>query len=110
MSKRREREPCSSVSSQEASPNPKNIKMADDQEHVQRNSESPENLPTLAMIYEILMDVQRNTKSIMEEYATLKKEQEKLKKAVEFQSKTIDELREENTELLNSLSRRKKLQ
>ena len=97
MNKRREREPCSSDSSQETSPNPKNVKMADEEDNVLVSQESSENLPTLAMIYKTLMDVKSNTNKILEDIVSLKKEQDDLKQAVEFQSKTIEDVIKEHS-------------
>lgn len=90
MSKRREREPNSSVSSQESSPISKSCKMAD-QEHVEgKNIDSKE--PTLEMIYTKLMNVEENTVRLINDYAELKRNHEQLKQSFDVQSVKITEL------------------
>ena len=77
MSKR-EREPLSSTSSTEKSPNPKNIKMAENEQNGGRAG-SEDDIPTLSMIYNILMEVQKNTQKVMEENVYLKNQFKELK-------------------------------
>lgn len=89
MSKRRVREPVSSSSSLELSPEPKTLKMADDEQET----------PTLLMIYKKLTEIQEDIKAIKEENSEIKKEYEEIKKAVQFQSNTIDELTQGNAKL-----------
>lgn len=79
MSKRSLQERLSSTSSQETSPVHKSLKMADE-EHMEGN----ESIPTFSMMYGILVEVQKNTKDILEEFATLKSEHKELKESVAF--------------------------
>ena len=95
MSKRRTREPISSSSSQETSPKPKSLKMAEE-EHVDI---SQGNLPTLSLIYKTLMEVQEDVKIMRQENYNIQKEYEEIKKSVEYQSNTIDDLTQDNAKL-----------
>jgi len=97
MSKRRQREILSSNSSQESSPQHKSIKMAEgdtDQETIE-----DEEIPTLSMIYKILLGVQGNTKKIIEDNKEMRQEIDDVKKALDFQFKTVDELTQANTKV-----------
>lgn len=97
MSKRRERESYSSLSSLESSPNPKNLKMMDeDGGHVGEVS-------TLTAIYEMMVKVQENTKEIMKENLDFRNEMLVLKKESAAHAESIAKLQTENASLRREL-------
>lgn len=73
MSKRTAQQRSSSNSSQEASPEHKSIKMAND---------AQDEVPTLSTLYKVLVEVQADTKNILQEFEVLKEEHRHLKKSV----------------------------
>lgn len=92
---RRTREELSSVSSVESesrSPKAKSLKMAD--ETSANTSE-----PTLKSLHAILLEVPRNTSKLLSDNAVLRNEVEVLKKSLQFQSTTVEEIQKENAEL-----------
>ncbi|KAK3714628.1 hypothetical protein QZH41_002630 [Actinostola sp. cb2023] len=75
--------------------------MADEEfeQELDKATANENEMPTLEMIFKILMNVQENTKEIMEDNKNIKKEFEEVKKALDHQSSTIDELTRENIKL-----------
>jgi len=102
---RRGREALSSSSSQESSPIAKHLKMAEEENEGEiEESVAKNKAPTLDMIFtDILMKVQDNTNVLMEDNKKTKIEFEELKKALEYQTTTVDNLTKENFKLKKSL-------
>lgn len=96
MSKR-ERESYSSVSSLESSPNPKNIKMTDEEgDHVGE-------APTLDTIYKMIVKVQENTDEIRKENLSFQRELLVLKKDSAVHAESIAKLQTENASLRSDI-------